>query len=51
LERVLEIAPTLVVWDKRKQRPLLGSCRCILEGPLLAGFSRSRMSAIYLNSK
>ena len=30
------IEPTLVVWDKRKQWPLPGSCRGVLEGPLLA---------------
>jgi len=29
------IERTLVVWDKRKQWPLPGSCRCVLEGLLL----------------
>ncbi len=30
------IEPILVVWDKRKEWPFPGSCRCILEGPLVA---------------
>jgi hypothetical protein len=31
------IEPMLVVWDARKEWPLTGSFRCVLEGPLLAG--------------
>jgi hypothetical protein len=42
LERVMGVEPTLVAWDKRKQWPLPGSCRCVLEGPLLAADSTGR---------
>ncbi len=45
VERVMGIEPMLVDWDKRKQWPLPGSCRCVLEGPLLAGCWRSRTGA------
>ena len=40
------IEPTLVVWDKRKEWPLPRRCRCVLEGPLLAGSRGSRCSPI-----
>jgi hypothetical protein len=36
------IEPMLVVWDKRKEWPLPGSCRCILEGPLVADHAPTR---------
>ena len=45
VERVTGIEPTLAVWDKRTQWPLPGSCRCVLEGLLLADFTRTRVSA------
>jgi hypothetical protein len=45
VERVMGIERTLVVWDKRKQWPLPGSCRCVLEGPLLADLNRWRTAA------
>ena len=42
------IEPTLVVRDKRKEWPLPRRCRCVLEGPLVADFTLSRMSASVL---
>jgi hypothetical protein len=44
------IEPSLAVWDKRKQGPLPGRCRCVLGGPLLAERTRSRTSAIERHS-
>lgn len=37
LERVMGIEATPVAWDKLRQWLLPASCRCVLEGLLLAG--------------
>jgi len=50
LGRVMPIEPMLEVWNKRKEWPLPGSCRCVLEGPLLADSTRSRTSAYMVKS-